>query len=1615
MRKLKKFLAELLIACMVFTSVPLTAFAEGTGEKVFVNKGEKLDRKCSYKLSCEEGVKVATGSQVSLTIEENPGWVLAATPSMRQKPGGPDVAEVEVSLDEGFYFYVRDWGGPTYIHLDLKPEYPESQADVFTEVKGKGTISDKHIGGIPGSTDPYYEGEVILLDIMPSSEGNGWKLDDIYAVDEDGAAVDLYEVEDEPYDADFYCYSLGDSDITVHATFAEQGAPTYDIDYEREDEYGFLTVTPEAGIYEGETVFVTQEAKAGGIVKGEPFVTCKNGGAPVEVVSKSENEWQFTMPADGVKVQGYFGPELDGDYVITYLIADNEGGYVLWNRKLADGGEPIYVKAVPYDGFSVQSVHAWNTASSGQSIELFDSEDPDYDYTFKMPSCNVTVCATFAKTGHGIQAKFDNGKHADVFFNKVKANPGETITFSVENIEEGYEIADITSKQVEIDLNTCEFEMPDKDVTLHVTFKEQHTIQAKFDDGKHADINFSKTVANSDEWITFTVENLEEGYRIDEITSKQVEFAPTGNPDEYGFLMPDENVTFHVTFMKPHKITTEYNDQQGSVKLSSEKEFLGETINVQVTAYQGYEFSKFTVTGAKSGTIAFSTDGQGEDFSFVMPRENVTVKVEFRKREGVYFTLTPVATTHGSFKICNANGETINQSALGEQIRVYFTPEAGYHRGETAITTDGGKSVGIESIQEDYISFTMPNDNVTVAMEFSNTAWTVSKGTEVHGTFSLNQTTAVYNEPIVVTVVPETGYHYNKVTYTPEGDEPVDASRIGTTDQWMFYMPDSNAVVDVEFLKDNRITYQYDDTKCELSGVDMAEPGETVSLDITYERGYKLKDLSVYEEVVGGTTVPLLGEEGNWYFEMPNANVVVVLECQSTEHSVTYQINNEKAGTVTLDVVDEKACAGDIVTVECTPNAGYKFVSIAINEGEVSYEKLVNTETSTTFTFVMPDEDAEIYVCYDLDGTTWDVSFVDFDQTFVKSYSIVDGNGAPVVVIDGVAKALPETMLTAKLVLAPGCELDHMVVSGIEDNGQYDFDDDHNRTWTINFEMPNNDVTFDGDYSTFQWNVSARVNDESLSERWVEASITADLGKDLSGNYIAHYGDTVVLHADYDVDDTAEILVKDINGNIVPASADEAKKTWTFTMPNSEAFAVETVSPVVHTINADMSQSNGTYQVCYDYEGDAPASADVRGTQLYVVTSPDAGYEVASVTIAKGSGDTIPYSVAVVNQRYAFTIPDDFTDPADTIEIAVTFQETIAKICQDAIKALVDPAAALKSISGDAADVLANVGAAKDQAHTDAKREALKAAGDALQFAKNNVDGMAAVIADLKADSEELRDKTEKTAEDRTAAEGYRNAARIYAGSYTVLVDACNTAITGTEAPLAIVERSVTFNTNGGSEVASQWVVNNSKASKPNAPTKQGYYFVNWYSDASLTNAYDFKMPVDRDITIFAKWNANSSGGSGGSGGSGAPVKAKAPTYSANWYVDAAGTWRIKNSAGQIVASAWLCDDAVAANGQNVWYLLDTDGSMIAAGLVQDATGHFYSIETNHNGYYGMLRYQDGYYDCNGRQVYLQFSRAHDGSFGAIINAEGLAALREIYGVKQFGINNSNCVYTKTF
>lgn len=135
-------------------------------------------------------------------------------------------------------------------------------------------------------------------------------------------------------------------------------------------------------------------------------------------------------------------------------------------------------------------------------------------------------------------------------------------------------------------------------------------------------------------------------------------------------------------------------------------------------------------------------------------------------------------------------------------------------------------------------------------------------------------------------------------------------------------------------------------------------------------------------------------------------------------------------------------------------------------------------------------------------------------------------------------------------------------------------------------------------------------------------------------------------------------------------------------------------------------------------------------------------------------------------------------------------------------------------------------------------------------------------------------------------------------------------------------------------------------------------------------------------------------------------------TFSEYWKQDASGNWHVEKPDGTEVKDAWLCDDAVPANGKNIWYLLDENGNMISAGLVQDGTGNYYSLETEHNGYYGMLRYQSGTYG----NINLTLEENHTGNFAAVLNPDGIDALRAQYGVTSCAqINNGNIIYTSSF
>jgi uncharacterized protein (TIGR02145 family)/uncharacterized repeat protein (TIGR02543 family) len=79
----------------------------------------------------------------------------------------------------------------------------------------------------------------------------------------------------------------------------------------------------------------------------------------------------------------------------------------------------------------------------------------------------------------------------------------------------------------------------------------------------------------------------------------------------------------------------------------------------------------------------------------------------------------------------------------------------------------------------------------------------------------------------------------------------------------------------------------------------------------------------------------------------------------------------------------------------------------------------------------------------------------------------------------------------------------------------------------------------------------------------------------------------------------------------------------------------------------------------------------------------------------------------------------------------------------------------------------------------------------------------------------------------------------------------------------------VTFNSNGGSAVASKMVPYGGYATEPVVPTKAGFVFAGWYANQSLTTPFDFVTAITVARTLYAKWTPvftvtyNANGGTG--------------------------------------------------------------------------------------------------------------------------------------------------------
>lgn len=67
---------------------------------------------------------------------------------------------------------------------------------------------------------------------------------------------------------------------------------------------------------------------------------------------------------------------------------------------------------------------------------------------------------------------------------------------------------------------------------------------------------------------------------------------------------------------------------------------------------------------------------------------------------------------------------------------------------------------------------------------------------------------------------------------------------------------------------------------------------------------------------------------------------------------------------------------------------------------------------------------------------------------------------------------------------------------------------------------------------------------------------------------------------------------------------------------------------------------------------------------------------------------------------------------------------------------------------------------------------------------------------------------------------------------------------------------TLTFDSKGGSSIASMNIPSGDFANKPDDPTRDMYEFLGWYKESELINTFDFSTErIESDLTLYAKWS----------------------------------------------------------------------------------------------------------------------------------------------------------------
>lgn len=376
--------------------------------------------------------------------------------------------------------------------------------------------------------------------------------------------------------------------------------------------------------------------------------------------------------------------------------------------------------------------------------------------------------------------------------------------------------------------------------------------------------------------------------------------------DTKSFTMPAGDVTVTATFKEatepdpePAKYTVSANT--GNFTISGTGDYdKDEIVNLTITPNTGYYLYSVRIDGE------YKEPGAGGYYTFEMPGHDVSVEVVTRAYSD-WRDWHDIDTYSNSVD----GGISVVSGALeGSTVtfRVWSNFKYDYNYDYRVYVTNDRTGATVKYDYDAYYdeySFTMPDDDVTISVYFDHVGdYSITKDVEGDGSIYV-QSSADYDEPVWITVKPDSGQSLTSLRVFREnygwyqtsdgkwhgyGKAEVDVEYSKYYDAYYFYMPADDVVVYARFTDGATVTVTSGDHGSAKVSSRYAEKGDWVYITAYPDDGYEVADVTVVDRLGKSVKVTELSSD-YFLFTMPGTSVDVKVTFREADYGYFYDVS----------------------------------------------------------------------------------------------------------------------------------------------------------------------------------------------------------------------------------------------------------------------------------------------------------------------------------------------------------------------------------------------------------------------------------------------------------------------------------------------------------------------------------------------------------------------------------------------------------------------------------------------------------------------------------------------------------------------------------------------------